>query len=80
MLDNEIVKRVGDYEDEATKETVRVPNANLQGSQNRLKLNRAGIEEGAKFSTLLVTKDQSKPASTHRERQHYEFIEHGGKS
>jgi uncharacterized protein YbaR (Trm112 family) len=80
VLDNELVRKVGDYEDEATGEIKRVPNAAWQGSANRLGLTKAGIESGAEFSTLIVTKDQAEKASTHRERQHFEHIELRGNS
>lgn len=73
VLDQELVLRTGDYEDEKTKQTVEVPNANLQGSQNRLNFTRAGIE-GERFSKLDATFDQQKRHSTHRKRQHYEHI------
>ena len=77
VLDRELVKKIGDYEDEETKEIVKVPNALLQGSVNRLNFTRAGIE-GNRFSTLLVTYDGSKSQSTHRTRHHFHNLDFGG--
>lgn len=76
VLNIELRRKVGDYEDEATGETVRIPNANLQGSENRLMFTRAGIE-GARFSTLIVSRDEARPQTTHRSRQHYSYKEFG---
>lgn len=67
------VRVIGDYEDEDTGEIVKVPNALIRGTPNRLLHSRAGIE-GERASALVVSADGAFPAGTHRLRQHYEPV------
>jgi hypothetical protein len=62
VLNNEDVVKHGDYVDEITGSTVNIPNPELQGI--------AKEEEGKNWLT-----DRGNRASTHRTRQHYEYIE-----
>lgn len=70
-LDQEDIVKIGNYTDEKTGSSVYVPNAMMQGIQNRLWGSRAAIE-GEDTEGLT---DRGARASTHRTRQHYEYID-----
>lgn len=69
-LDNEDVVVIGDWEDYTGEGSERLPL--MQGIANKLQGTDANIEEGANFDG--VTKRGAR-ASTHRRRQHIEFID-----
>jgi len=69
VVDQEDVVVVGDWEDYSGSGAGKLPN--YQGIENKLQINDAGIQ-GEDVDP--VTKRGNK-ASTHRQRQHIEFIE-----
>lgn len=69
VLDQEDIHVVGDWEDYTGSGSGK--NANLQGVVNELQMTRPGIEGEDKDPNT----DRGNNATTHRQRQHIEFIE-----
>jgi len=69
-IDKESVLIVGDYVDEITNEVVARPNANLQGTVNKLNFTRAGLD-GRTLGDFNVRGERS---DNKRDRQKYEHI------
>ena len=68
QIDNEDVFKIGDYEDEVTGQTVKVPNAMMQGAASKAGGLIAGIENIDSYTT------RGNRASTHRQRKHYQYV------
>ena len=70
-VDNEDVVVNGDYIDEVTGNSVNVENANFQGMPNKLWPKDADLIDNEDNES--VTKRGNRK-STHRTRQHYEYV------
>ncbi len=70
VLDTDSILKRGNYEDEVTKQTVQVPNANLLDSASKLRGTRGGIEGNTEFTRNV----HGKNVTLFRTRQHFEHI------